>query len=54
MIFSWNQGTAATFQFRLGTTLGSNNLYGSGQTTKTSETVSGLPTNGSTIHARLY
>ena len=54
VIFSWNPGSATTFQFRLGTTLGSNNLYGSGQTTKTSETVSGLPTNGSTIHARLY
>jgi hypothetical protein len=52
--FSWNPGTATTFQFRLGTTLGSNNIYGSGQTTKTSETVSNLPTNGETIHAVLY
>jgi sugar lactone lactonase YvrE len=52
--FTWNPGTATTFQFRLGTTLGSNNIYGSGQTTKTSETVSNLPTNGETIHAVLY
>ena len=52
--FTWNPGSYTTFQFRLGTTLGSNNIYGSGQTTKTSETVSGLPTNGETIHARLY
>lgn len=52
--FSWTPGTFTTFQFRLGTTTGSNNIYGSGQTTKTSVTVSGLPVNGSTIHARLY
>jgi hypothetical protein len=52
--FTWNPGTATTFQFRLGTTLGSNNIYGSGQTTKTSVTVSNLPTNGETIHAVLY
>jgi sugar lactone lactonase YvrE len=51
--FSWNPGSATTFRLRLGTTLGSNNIYGSGQTTKTSETVSSLPTNGETIHARL-
>ena len=52
--FIWNPGTATTFQFRLGTALGSNNIYGSGQTTKTSVTVNNLPTNGETIHARLY
>ena len=52
--FSWSPGAATTFQFRLGTTVGANDIYGSGQTTKTSETVSGLPTNGETIHARLY
>jgi hypothetical protein len=52
--FTWNPGGSTTFQFRLGTTLGSNNIYGSGQTTKTSETVSNLPTNSETIHAVLY
>jgi sugar lactone lactonase YvrE len=52
--FTWNPAGSTTFQFRLGTTLGSNNIYGSGQTTKTSVTVSNLPTNGETIHAVLY
>jgi sugar lactone lactonase YvrE len=52
--FTWSSGSTTTFQFRLGTTLGSNNIYGSGQTTSTSETVNTLPTNGSTIHALLY
>jgi sugar lactone lactonase YvrE len=52
--FTWNPGSATTFQFRLGTTRGSNNLYGSGQTTKTSVTVNNLPTDGSPIHALLY
>lgn len=51
--FTWNPGSATTFQFRLGTVLGSNNIYGSGQTTSTSKTVSGLPTTGK-IFARLY
>ena len=51
--FTWSPGNANTFQFRLGTTLGSNNIYGSGQTNATSETVSGLPT-AVTIYARLY
>jgi hypothetical protein len=51
--FSWNPGSATTFKFQLGSYTGGNGLYGSGQTTKTSETVSGLPVNGETIHARL-
>ena len=51
--FTWNPGSANTFQFRLGTTLGSNNIYGSGLTNATSETVSNLPT-GVNICARLY
>lgn len=51
--FTWLPGAATNFQFRLGTQLGSNDIYGSGPTTATSESVSNLPTNG-TIHARLY
>ncbi|HEX4008330.1 MAG TPA: hypothetical protein VHX60_19310, partial [Acidobacteriaceae bacterium] len=51
--FSWNPGTATTFKFQLGSYTGGNGLYGSGPTTKTSETVSNLPVNGETIHARL-
>jgi hypothetical protein len=51
--FSWNPGSATTFKFQLGSYTGGNGLYGSGPTTKTSETVSNLPVNGETIHARL-
>jgi len=60
-------GTSATFTWTaaapgnqgywlfLGTTgVGSKNLYDSGQQTATSATVSGLPTNGATVYARLY
>jgi hypothetical protein len=51
--FAWTPGSATTFKFQLGSYTGGNGLYGSGQTTKTSETVSNLPVNGDTIHARL-
>jgi hypothetical protein len=52
--FSWTPGSAKFFKFWLGTTIGSNNIYGIGQTEKTSVTVSNLPTNGKTVYARLY
>ena len=52
--FTWDPGTETTFQFRLGTVRGSNNIYGSLETTQTSVTVNTLPTDGSPIHARLY
>ena len=52
--FSWNPGTSKKFQFRLGSVLGANDLYSSGQTTSTSAYATGLPTNGLTIYARLY
>jgi hypothetical protein len=54
--FSWNPGNVAThFEFYVGTTgVGSSNLYNSGNVTVTTETVSDLPTNGSTVYARLY
>ena len=52
--FTWSPGSANDFQFRLGTKLGSNDIYGSGPTNSTSETVTGIPTNGETIYARLY
>jgi hypothetical protein len=51
--FSWTPGSATTFKLQLGYDTGGNGLYGSGPTTKTSETVSNLPVNGETIHARL-
>ena len=52
--FSWNAGASTTFKFVLGIVAGGNGIYGSGQTTRTSVTVNNLPTNGETIHARLY
>ncbi len=54
--FTWSPGAGpAEYQLRLGSTgVGSYNLFNSGATTATSETVSGLPTNGVTVFARLY
>jgi hypothetical protein len=52
--FTWDPGSATTFQFRLGTVLGANDVFSSGRTTQTSASVSGLPTNGVTLYARLY
>jgi hypothetical protein len=54
--FSWNPGNLAThFEFYVGTTgAGSSNLYNSGNTTATSETVSDLPNNGGKVYVRLY
>ena len=52
--FTWSTVTGATdYGFRLGTTVGGNNLYGSGPIPATSVTLSNLPTNGETIYARL-
>jgi len=54
--FTWTAGAGPTeYQLELGTTgVGSSNLYNSGGTTATTETVSGLPTNGVKVYARLY
>jgi hypothetical protein len=54
--FAWSAGDGPTeYQLDLGTTgVGSSNLYNSGGTTATTETVSGLPTGGVTVFARLY
>jgi hypothetical protein len=53
--FSWTPGNSAThFQFYVGTSVGSSNLYNSGNVTATTETVSGLPSNGQTLNMRLY
>ena len=54
--FVWSPGNTATdFELWLGSTgVGSSNLYNSGNVTVTTETVSGLPTNGETIYVRLY
>jgi len=54
--FKWTAGTGATsFALWLGSKgVGSNNIWGSGETTATSVTFGGLPTNGETIYARLF
>jgi hypothetical protein len=53
--FTWDAAPGATgYNFRLGTTPGANNLYGHGEITATSLTVTNLPTNGETIYATLY
>ena len=53
--FTWTAAPGATaYNFRLGTTPGGNDVYGKGQTTATTVTVSNLPVNGETIYATLY
>jgi hypothetical protein len=54
--FSWAAAPGATgYSLLLGSTgVGSSNLYSSGQITATSAAATGLPTNGSTVYARLY
>ena len=54
--FAWTPGNAAkNFELWVGNTgIGSSNLYNSGYVTATSEIVSGLPNNDSTIYVRLY
>ncbi len=53
--FTWSAGSGATdYELLLGTTgVGSANLHYSGTTTAITETVSGLPTLGVTVYARL-
>jgi hypothetical protein len=54
--FSWTTGGGVSdYQLNLGTTgVGSTNLYNSGHTTAHSANVTGLPTNGVKIYARLW
>jgi hypothetical protein len=54
--FSWTAGAGPTqYQLWLGSTgVGSYNLSNSGALTTTSTSVTGLPTNGATIYARLW
>ena len=52
--FTWRVAAGATGNgLRLGTSVGANNLYGSGPITATSVASPSLPTNGETIYARL-
>ena len=53
--FGWSAGAHVTaYQLLLGTTgVGSSNVYNSGSTTATSVNVTGIPTTGGTLYARL-
>jgi hypothetical protein len=52
--FTWSAGTAVSERyFAVGTTPGASNIYGGYQGAGLSRTVSGLPSNGSTVHVRL-
>jgi hypothetical protein len=50
--FQWSGSTDASLS--VGTTTGGGNLYSADQGTNLSVTVSGLPTDGSTVHVRLW
>ena len=53
--FNWTAGTGATsYDLRLGTTQGGNDIRGTGNIAGTSVTFAPLPINGETIYARLY
>jgi hypothetical protein len=54
--FTWTAGAGPTlYELWLGTAgVGTANLYNSGSTTATSESVTGLPTNGVNVYARLW
>ena len=54
--FSWTSGNAVTaYELWLGTTgVGSQDVYNSGQISSTSAAVTGLPTNGARLYARLW
>ena len=54
--FTWSAGSGCTdYELELGSTgVGSSNLFNSGRTTATSAAVTGLPTDGVKLYARLY
>jgi hypothetical protein len=53
--FQWSSGTSVTeFFFYVGTSLGTNDLYGQSQGLNQSVTVNNLPVNGSTLYVRLW
>ena len=54
-VFTWTKGSGIqAYQFRLGTVLGSNNVYGLGVTSALSTASITLPAAGKTLYARLY
>ena len=53
--FNWTTATGASgYAIRFGTTVGGNDIWSSGPITTTSATAKKLPTNGTTVYARLY
>jgi serine protease len=53
--FTWTASGGQGYWLFVGTTgVGSKNLYDSNQTSATSETVSGLPSNGAKLYVRVY
>jgi hypothetical protein len=55
VMFQWNGGSGVSrYWLEIGTTVGAYNLYGQDAGTNLSATVSGLPTNGSTLYVRLW
>ncbi len=53
--FSWTTGhDVINFEFKVGTTLGGNDLYESGQTDSTAAYVNDTPLNGKTVYVRLF
>ena len=53
--FTWNTGSGAVqYWLNAGTTLGGWDLYTASQGTSPSRTITGLPTNGSTVYVRLW
>ena len=53
--FQWNSGTSVTeYFFYIGTSVGTNDLYGQSQGLNLSVTLTGLPVNGSPLFVRLW
>jgi hypothetical protein len=53
--FTWSAGNATYYQLFVGTTgVGSHDVYNSGPVKVTTESVTGLPSNGEKVYVRLY
>lgn len=52
--FEWENVGAAQYYLYIGTSEGDNNLYANSQGTNTSKSISGLPSDGSTVYVRIW
>ena len=53
--FTWSSGTGATqYYLYFGSAMGANDIYSLSQTTNLSASITGLPSNGSTLYVRLW